>query len=696
MRIMEIKKFFGKVSNIFSFKTIRSQLLTAFILTIIPVLVLGIVSFNVSREAIQERSQTATMDSMQQTKNYLELMFSNIDSITLQMLSNKDIQDYLSGDLTDLMDRYNLTKDVDSFISNLTMSYDFVSDINIVAKNQNSLSTSTYRLYNIDYQDFLEDELTKKATEKGGQLLLAGKHEYLDNYQDSSRKYALTAVRSLRNVNRGEVYGYLFVDVKLSSIESLLNQLAEGSQGEYHILTPDGRVLSSNLLSEEPNEISLIDQDFIQEIYQDDVKEGSKTVYYNNQFHLLCYTYIGESGFLMVSLIPMSVLLEASRNILTWTIILVIVGSAFAIGVGLYISMGMGRTINRIINTASQAASGDLSVEFSSRRKDELGLLARSIDTMIANTRNLIANTIDISNKVAESALTVTSTTEYVSEISRDITVAIQEIAKGASDQASNAEESVGLMDQLAMRINKVSDTTNEIDTLSKEAMAVTSQGLTTVEELEKKTIETTDNTNAITKDIQALESHSKSIGKIVSVIRSIADQTNLLALNATIEAARAGEAGRGFAVVADEVRKLAEQSMAATKEISTIINNTQKQTEITVQRSVDMEEALKSQNEAVNNTIRIFNSITSSMQVLAERIEEIREGTKEMNHYKADSLSSIQNISAVSEETAASSEEANASTQEQLASIEHLASLAKELGEVAAKMKESISVFKI
>lgn len=696
MRIMEIKKFFGKVSNIFSFKTIRSQLLTAFILTIIPVLVLGIVSFNVSREAIQERSQTATMDSMQQTKNYLELMFSNIDSITLQMLSNKDIQDYLSGDLTDLMDRYFLTKDVDSFISNLTMSYDFVSDINIVAKNQNSLSTSTYRLYNIDYQDFLEDELTKKATEKGGQLLLAGKHEYLDNYQDSSRKYALTAVRSLRNVNRGEVYGYLFVDVKLSSIESLLNQLAEGSQGEYHILTPDGRVLSSNLLSEEPNEISLIDQDFIQEIYQDDVKEGSKTVYYNNQFHLLCYTYIGESGFLMVSLIPMSVLLEASRNILTWTIMLVIVGSAFAIGVGLYISMGMGRTINRIINTASQAASGDLSVEFSSRRKDELGLLARSIDTMIANTRNLIANTIDISNKVAESALTVTSTTEYVSEISRDITVAIQEIAKGASDQASNAEESVGLMDQLAMRINKVSDTTNEIDTLSKEAMAVTSQGLTTVEELEKKTIETTDNTNAITKDIQALESHSKSIGKIVSVIRSIADQTNLLALNATIEAARAGEAGRGFAVVADEVRKLAEQSMAATKEISTIINNTQKQTEITVQRSVDMEEALKSQNEAVNNTIRIFNSITSSMQVLAERIEEIREGTKEMNHYKADSLSSIQNISAVSEETAASSEEANASTQEQLASIEHLASLAKELGEVAAKMKESISVFKI
>ena len=191
---------------------------------------------------------------------------------------------------------------------------------------------------------------------------------------------------------------------------------------------------------------------------------------------------------------------------------------------------------------------------------------------MIESMQTLISNAADTALTVIESARTVAATTEQISRVSHEVTKTVQEIAEGSSTQASDSEQGVSKMSELALRINAVTDYANSINVKSDETIRLSEEGFESVVDLERKAKETTRITQTIIADAQELNVHSKSIGEIVKVMSSIAEQTNLLSLNAAIEAARAGTAGMGFGVVADEIRKLAEQSASALDDIGTIV----------------------------------------------------------------------------------------------------------------------------
>jgi methyl-accepting chemotaxis protein len=213
---------------------------------------------------------------------------------------------------------------------------------------------------------------------------------------------------------------------------------------------------------------------------------------------------------------------------------------------------------------------------------------------------------------------------------------------------------------------------------------------------LNEKSKATANITHNVISKIQEFEIQSKNIAGFVSTINEIASQTNLLSLNASIEAARAGDAGRGFAVVADEIRKLADQSVQAANQIQNIVKEIASKTKDTIDTAKEAESIVESQTVSLNKTIQVFDFINDHVNDLASNLNNISNGIKSIETAKADTMDAIQDISAVSEETAAASEEVSATAINQIDSVERMRNAAIELANNAKNLEEAIKIFKI
>ncbi|HEX2945537.1 MAG TPA: methyl-accepting chemotaxis protein [Clostridia bacterium] len=697
-KFMSFMHFFSRNTS----RSIRTKLISAFMITIIPILLLGIVSFYSSRNALETVAVDSSLSTLAQSNNYLKLAMANVEDLSMQIISNTTFQSYLDYNGTDDYDYYALRKEADNYLNTLLISNKLISNIYFIQDSGTILGDKgNLKTEGLSLEKLKKNEFYKRVFDSKGKSEWYASHSDIDKNPDVST-YSISLVRLIGSLKTNETKGMLVIDVKKDVVQKLMEQISIGKNSQIHLVSPDGADLTKSAAaagipagtSEKTSNIT--SEDFFRDITASDEISGNKQVTYNGTDNLLEYAKVGTTGFIMIGLIPTAELYAASSRIMVTTIILIILAIAVSVLIGFFISTSMSRTINRIIKVAGQAASGDLTVSPQSNRKDELGTLTISISSMITNMRALIRQAATIASSVDSSALTVATTSQHVSSVSQEISNAIQEISTGASSQATDAEKGSQKMNELAQKINIVSENSSAIEAFSIETMNLTQKGLSSVSELDERTKETTNITSAIIGDIKSLDHNSKSIGKIIKVISGIADQTNLLALNAAIEAARAGEAGSGFAVVADEVRKLAEQSMNATNDIASIVKDTQNQTDKAVKRAETSSGILKLQNESLQKTIDIFRSISGSMEQLAGKVENTIDAISEMDSYKVQTVSAIENISAVSEQTAASSQEVTASTQEQLSGIEELAAYAQQLNEAAHDLTEAISKFKV
>lgn len=379
------------------------------------------------------------------------------------------------------------------------------------------------------------------------------------------------------------------------------------------------------------------------------------------------------------------------------TLIVSVGGLILGLAIAFFVSRVISKPLELVTKNIKEIAQGNLTIEpVSVKNKDEIGELAQSLNEMTGNLGSLIRHVTQTSEALAASSEQLSASSEQTTQATEQITIAIQEVAVGSENQvnrASSAEQSVNEiskgMEQVAHSIQTVSDlsmTTNQKAEAGTVVLSETVEQMGVVQE----------NVAQTATIIKELRERSKEIGTILDLISGIADQTNLLALNAAIEAARAGEHGKGFAVVADEVRKLAEESSRATNNIYIVIQEIQQKIN---QVSLSMDEgtkSLKSGMSKVYETGKSFNEITEMIEGITSQAQEVSAVVEEVNASTEEIVQMISDIATESIQSSKNTQNIAAAAEEQNASMEEISSSSNALSHMAQELQENVSEFKI
>ncbi|SDD05466.1 methyl-accepting chemotaxis protein [Paenibacillus sp. UNCCL117] len=499
----------------------------------------------------------------------------------------------------------------------------------------------------------------------------------------------LTMGRLLKNAQRPEAEYILTLEIKSQALTDILSNVRLGQTGEISLVTGDGKVVyaAETAALEQVSDILGRRGDQEEGAFNSREEDGVERLVVHKRLQTAKWQLAGRT--------PVSDFVQDTDKLLTITVAMTLLAIVLAAAVGYIVVRLVGKPLTLLCRLMEEGERGNLTVRTDFRSQDEIGRLGQSFNRMMQQIRTLVEQTNRSAQEVLRTAAELSEVSQNTALSAREIAAATGEIAHGAGSTAAAAEKGSLLTERIGLTTAEVALSNGRMGEASGRVQQVSVQGTACMNVLVEKTDENARLTHTIVDKVDRLKASASSMRQILDVLNNLTKQTNILSLNAAIEAARAGSAGKGFMVVAEEIRKLADQSRNSIQVVSGITETIRQEMEETVRFLLTANPMFEDQRNAVKEAAAIFGQVMEETTRYMEQLGASSASVEQLVESQHELSAAMGCVSSVVEETTASTEEVASLSASQLAISERIVGLSARLEDLSGQLKLSLVTFR-
>ena len=671
--------------------SIKLQLYSGFIVCVLFVIIVGVVAYNSASTGLVANYEESARSAVEMTAKCLDQGFKSVMSMVTEMSNDKTYKAYALGAYGDrTMERDTARNNIRTAIVVKQGMNDAILDVHLLPVAEETFLTTRTLDWDLDMESFIDEMIAA-----GDNFMFSGTGVLFgDTHPCADTKTGITTDEYImycsRMIKSGDLKAVVYADISQEYVLGILGDLNFGEECQISFSNVQGRTIGINNSILAPNLKIYADAMASEETFLSGYEEVDGVNYY-------CMISKSEvTGAVVTVLVPKSYITQESDNIRNITMVMVVIAVLIAIAVSALIVSVISKNIKKSVNTLGQVAEGDLVLKKERIVDNEFGKLRMAIINTVDKIKGLLGSVRNTMDDVSNSTEQVSNSSVQMNEMVEKVNTDIEEIGHNIEKEDKAVNSCHDRMEELSQKIKKVGESVSEAMQGIENTRGAIDNGMDAMNAMVDQSARTTAVTDEVRVEVMELGDKLEEINGFVGSIANIAKETNLLSLNASIEAARAGEFGRGFSVVAEEIRKLADNSAKTAKGIQKEIKEVTASAESAVMKVKEAHDIVDAQNKQVQNTIAVFDQMKDFMHQFIQSLEVISTDMEEMNADRKRALASMREINDISNQNIEFVSNITASVEQQMDFAKKLSEEAVILQQNMEELEEAISTFRV